>query len=223
MPLRSAVSELWRRGQSLFIDLRYGRPIGGAAKPKPQVYAELGAYGFTNTGYGLLAEMFEGHIAPDDILVDVGSGRGRVLNFWLHAGHRAPIFGLELDVQYARESARRLRGWPNVQVRQGDAIANLPAEGTLFFLFNPFNAIVMRSFRDALRQRAVDIRLVRVIYYAPTCIEVWSEDPFWRVEVHELDLSGIRWHAERHRTYALIVPADAQQWPTSGRNAIRLT
>jgi SAM-dependent methyltransferase len=160
-----------------------------------------------NSDYGLLAQIFRGLVRPEDVLVDVGSGRGRVLNYWLRAGHRGPIYGLEIDSDLATRCARRLAGWRNVTVRHGDAVENLPADATLLFLFNPFDSAVMRRLRDEIPRRLKHLDRVRIVYYAPTCLDVWTQDGCWRVERRLLDLRGIESFAERHRTCAYITPS----------------
>jgi hypothetical protein len=203
-PVAAALRSLWRHGRNVLIDLRFGARIGGRGKPKPPYYAQLGAYSFTNSDYASLGQMFNGLIASDDVLVDIGSGRGRVLNFWLLAGHRGPIYGLELDEEYAAASARRLANHPNVRIIQGDAIENIPRDATCFYLFNPFDARAMTRFRDALTSRIARLERVRIVYYAPTCLDVWDRNPRWSVELCQLSPDGLRRCAERHRLFALI-------------------
>jgi hypothetical protein len=190
--------------ESALIDLRYGAWIGGTPLPKPDSHVAVGAYSFTNTSYRVLEAIFRGRLHADDVLVDVGSGRGRVLNHWLHVGHRGPIHGLELDTRYAGQCARRLRRFSNVFVRPGDAVANLPPETTLCFLFNPFDRSNMLRFREAVLGTISDLHRFRVVYYAPTCLDVWTDDLRWDVTIHRLDLWSVRHQPERYRTYAVI-------------------
>lgn len=89
----------------------------------------------------------------------------------------------------------------------GNAVDSLPADGSLFYLFNPIDEGLLRPFRDAQRQRLRDLSGVRVIYFAPTCLLVWTERPCWRVELFELDLGLAPGHAPRHRRYAVVTAA----------------
>jgi hypothetical protein len=199
-----SMNSLISHARNIIMDLRFGKPVGGKAKDQP--FEHLGAHGFNNTDYGLLKQMFDGRIQPDDILVDVGSGRGRVLNYWLSTGHKQKIYGLELDPDYGNACAERLKRWPNVEIRVGDALALLPSEGTLFYLSNPFAAEIMLKFTDAIWHAVADKRRLRIIYFAPTSIEIWTADKRWAVEVINLDMSAIGKHAERHKRYAVITP-----------------
>lgn len=203
----SLVKSVLSHARNVLMDIRFGKPVGGKAKDQP--FEHLGAHGFNNTDAGLLKQMFKDRICPDDVLVDVGSGRGRVLNYWLSTGHTGKIYGLELDPEYGAACAERLSARKNVEVRIGDALKNLPAEGTLFFLSNPFSADIMRQFRDAVWNAVTDRRKLRIVYFAPTSIDVWQEDPRWQTEVIALDMSAIGKHAERHKRYAVIVPRSA--------------
>ena len=191
-----------RHMRNVLVDLRYGAMLGRQAHPSRQ--RSSGAYSPANSDYGVLAQIFAGRIRPDDVLVDVGSGPGRVLNFWLRAGHRGPIYGLEIDEHQASASARRLARWRNVTVLRGDAAQTLPRDATLLFLFNPFDCRCMRRLRDAIAQRIREPDALRILYYAPTCLEVWLEDAAWEVRLHEVDLRGVARFAERHRRYASI-------------------
>ncbi|MEJ7639236.1 MAG: class I SAM-dependent methyltransferase, partial [Singulisphaera sp.] len=70
--------------------------------------------------------------------MDIGCGKGRVLNFWLERFPNNRIIGVELDDRVADRTRRRLERWRNVKIITGDAVAALPAEGTIFWMFNPF-------------------------------------------------------------------------------------
>jgi hypothetical protein len=54
--------------------MRYGRPLGGTIKTR---FAHLGAYDTANADYKDLAKLFA------HLLVDVGCGKGRAINWFL--------------------------------------------------------------------------------------------------------------------------------------------
>ncbi len=128
------------------IDLRFGRPLTGAVATR---FAHLGAKNTANSDYLALDPIFAGRIEPDDVLVDVGCGKGRVINYWLRH-YDNPIIGIELDPWIAADTRRRLRRFRNVAIIAGDAVDCLPREGTLFYLYNPFSAEVMQQFANRL-------------------------------------------------------------------------
>jgi hypothetical protein len=168
--------------RNLMRDLRYGRPLGGTIRSR---YADAGARDVGNADYGDLAILFgAADVTTDDVIVDVGCGKGRPLN-WLLSHHRGNrIYGIELDPTVCAATARRLRRFGNVTILNGDATELLPPEGTLFYLFNPFDEAVMRRFVAALTALPPAGRSRRVIYYNYKHLELFRDDP--RFEVHEV-------------------------------------
>ena len=171
----------WRPLVNLATDLRYGGYCGGTVS---NPFAESGASRVQSTDYAALARVHRRNaidLRPTDVLVDVGCGKGRVINWWLSRGLRNPIVGLELLPAVAEAAARRLRRHPNVRIVPGDAIANLPADGTFFYLYNPFDERRMEAFADALARRAARPRDLRVLYFNCRHLDVFLRDPRWRV------------------------------------------
>ncbi len=85
---------------------RYGAFLGGTVKTP---YADLGIHDSASTDYGALPQIFENAISPSDVLVDIGCGKGRVINWWLSRGYTNRMVGLEIDSEVARQTADRLR------------------------------------------------------------------------------------------------------------------
>lgn len=154
-----------------------GHYLGGV---EPSRFAATGSKGVQSVSYRVLPQLFSGRIRSDDVLVDVGCGKGRVLSWWLRQGYRNAMIGLEIDETLARETRRRLRHASQLSVVSGDAIENLPENGTLFFLFNPFDRGSLVRFRDKLLQMRHSSR-ARVLYYNALDIDVFREDPGWSV------------------------------------------
>jgi hypothetical protein len=62
-------------------DLRFGEILRGDI---PTRFSEFGAERSSNVSYYALSLIFKDEpIAPDDVLVDVGCGKGRMINWWL--------------------------------------------------------------------------------------------------------------------------------------------
>lgn len=205
IPRRSALSELrlWLRPRSRLVhalhvaartrmglrplrnwvtDLRFGGSAGGLlANP----FAAQGASRVQSTDYTALGRLYRRNgieIREADVLVDVGCGRGRVINWWLSRGLRNPMVGLELVPEVAEATARRLARYPNVTILCGDAVELLPPEGTFFYLYNPFDAAVMRGFADALLARAARPAELRILYFNCRHADVFQGDPRWQVQ-----------------------------------------
>jgi hypothetical protein len=115
-------------------------------------------------------------ISPDDVLVDVGCGEGRVINFWLSQGWKNPMIGIEAVEAVADEARKRYRKYPNVSIVTGDALANLPCNGTLFYLYNPFGEEVVAQFEKTIR-----CLNARIVYHQNNYMEPFGP-ALWHVE-----------------------------------------
>src|SRR5262249_17219332 len=132
-------------------DLRYGKPLGGTIRTK---YAHLGANDVGNADYEDLALLFRDvPVEPDDAIVDVGSGKGRSITWSLERYPGNRIVGIELAPDICADTAKRLRKYERVTIECGDATAMLPGDGTVFYLFNPFDESVMRRYAQTMLER----------------------------------------------------------------------
>ncbi len=147
MRLDAWVVQSIRVARNALIDIRYGGLLLGKIKTR---YAHLGAVNTENSDYAALSRIFENRIKSSDVLVDIGCGKGRVINEWLSYGLGNRMIGIELDERIAEQTRRRLRRYRNVTILTGDAIQNIPIDGTLFYLYNPFAAHVMEAFKNRL-------------------------------------------------------------------------
>ena len=95
------------------------------------------------------------------MIVDVGCGKGRSLNWFVERYPANRIVGIELDPELCAQTARRLRRHENVTIVCGDATALLPPDGTIFYLYNPFDAGVRRGSRSAVLERPA----ATIVYY----------------------------------------------------------
>jgi SAM-dependent methyltransferase len=174
--LAAAKRAVW----NALLDLRYGRLLRGSVESQ---FANLGAVETANTPYDVLAAIFPpGVIGDDDVLVDIGCGKGRVINWWLHRGYRNKIVGIELDPTIADQTRRRLRRHNNVAIITGDAIEHFPSNGTVFYLYNPFNESTVRAFRDRILELTDGARETRIFYYRPVHGAIFERDSRWAVE-----------------------------------------
>ncbi len=170
---------LRRTLRNAVLDLRYGRPLAGTIRTR---YGHLGAFHVTNSQYEDLPVLFAAAgLAPEDFVVDVGCGKGRVLNWLLRRHPENRLVGIELDPEVCAKTRHRLRRRANVTVLCGDATELLPPDGTVFYLFNPFDERVLRRFADAIADRTTFER-VRVVYYHCKYVDVFRDDPRFAVE-----------------------------------------
>jgi len=165
------------------VDLRFGGLLAGEI---PTRFADLGANETANSDYLALDKIFVDRIYPDDVLVDVGCGKGRVINWWLRSGATNKIVGLELDDVIAHRTRKRLRRYPNVTIVAGDAVANLPSDGTVFYLFNPFGPEVLAAFKERVARLTTRRDRVRVIYNNCHYVALFEDDDEWDVRLVNL-------------------------------------
>jgi len=158
-------------------DLRYGgRLLRDNIEPSSEY---LG-----NTGYDVLPVLFRDRVRDEEVLVDVGCGKGRVLNWWLAHYPTHQIYGIELEQSVANKTRKRLRKYKNVKILIGDACSFIPADGSLFYLFNPFNAEVIQRFMSQLAKnpRAANGLTRRIIYQNCTCVHLFRDHPEFLVQ-----------------------------------------
>lgn len=110
-------------------------------------------------------------LGPDDVFVDIGCGKGRVLCCAALRPLRA-VIGIEMNpaaVCAARENAARMRGRiAPIEVIAGDARAADYGTATALYLFNPFGADVLGAVLDRIEDTmAHNPRAVRIAYTYP--------------------------------------------------------
>ncbi len=172
-----------RLARNVLMDLKYGGFVGGTVKSP---FARLGIQDTASTDYEALPAIFRDAIGPSDVLVDIGCGKGRVINWWLSRGLDNRIIGIELDPEVASATSRRLRSYRNVTIVCGDALANLPEEGSIFYLFNPFNELWVRAFRDRIAGLITNAHPIRIFYYNCVHLRAFEEDSRWVVNKIEM-------------------------------------
>jgi SAM-dependent methyltransferase len=184
--------------RNALIDLRYGGLLGGTTRTK---YAALGAFDTANSDYTDLPALFgAAGVTDDDVLVDVGCGKGRAINWLLGHYPANQIVGIEIDPEICERAARRLRRHKRVEIRCGDATTMFPSEGTIFFLFNPFDEAAMARFVAMLLEAG---GRKRVIYYNCKFVRLFLDEP--RFEVEEIELPS-----RSHRSALITLPLASQ-------------
>ncbi|MFZ2199065.1 MAG: methyltransferase domain-containing protein [Thermodesulfovibrionales bacterium] len=163
-----------------FLDFRYGGYFGGKLKSR---YAHLGAYDTQSINYSVLSCIFRKYkIKDSDVLVDVGCGKGRVINWWLKQGHQNRMIGLELDGAIAEQTRKRFESYKNVEIIYGNALENIPEYGTIFFLYNPFDRSSTRAFKDRLKEKVRN--RVQIIYANCEHLDAFSADTDWTIRTN---------------------------------------
>jgi 16S rRNA A1518/A1519 N6-dimethyltransferase RsmA/KsgA/DIM1 with predicted DNA glycosylase/AP lyase activity len=185
------------------MDLRYGGSLAGTV---PALTRETSAV--TNSQYSVLPHIFAGRIGADDVLVDIGCGKGRVINWWLSQGLRNRMIGIEHHPEVAAATARRLRRFPNVTIVNEDATAWLPDDATVAYMYNPFGYELTARFKERLAERYAGHRFT-LLYWNPEFVEAFLGDPRFDTEVLSLP-PGLDPRLEgTHRRFAVVRLAPA--------------
>lgn len=124
---------------------------------------------------------------PDDVFVDFGCGKGRTMLLAAEAGFRSAR-----GVEFAAELCRAARANCSAFVRRTGsatlfAVAHADAaehpiapDETVFFMFNPFDATIMRRVHaNILASAAAHPRRMLMLYHMPHGARA-SEPPGWR-------------------------------------------
>lgn len=191
--LRYMMTRGMRLTRNLLVDLRYGEYLGINFRlrdilRRPDEEHRL-FYTF-NSDIEALELVFKDRIGANDVLVDVGCGKGRVLNWWLHKGLRNRLVGLEMDAEIAEQTRRRFRNHPNIEIITGDAVANIPPDGTIFYVYNSFDPPVMTLFKDKLKVMFGEKKNITILYYSCKFVEVFEQDPAWNIQIEQVGSSS---------------------------------
>ncbi|MDD5119702.1 MAG: class I SAM-dependent methyltransferase [Candidatus Omnitrophica bacterium] len=129
-------------------------------------------YGYQSAFYGRLEKIIK-YLKPssEDVFVDLGCGKGRVV-FFVALKRFKKVIGVELDqglYAIAQENLRRLRIQRSpIELFNIDA-ANFEAkDATIFFMFNPFGAKTLENVLNNIKKSlAENPRKIRIVYYCP--------------------------------------------------------
>jgi Methyltransferase domain len=158
----------------VFMDLRYG---GRYCFDLPDLNKDTGRHGLIHSSLTDLVHVFSHiDIRPGDVLVDIGCGAGRVLNYWLSLDLPNKLIGIEYNGHFAQRAAQTYHGRKNVKILSGDAAEIAPGcGGTLFYLFDPLPQGGMNWLESGLRGKPV-----RILYYNPHYLAAFENDA-WRI------------------------------------------
>ena len=112
------------------------------------------------------------HFSKDDVLFDLGSGLGQV-TMLVNMLSGIKVKGIELEpafCRYATDCAANLN-LPNVEFINVDARKADYTEGTLFFMYTPFNGKIMQDVLEILRKESLS-RKIKIITYGPCTAEI---------------------------------------------------
>ncbi|WP_374948430.1 class I SAM-dependent methyltransferase [Mucilaginibacter sp.] len=131
-----------------------------------------------STNYEELEIMFFEHltIKPDDVIIDVGCGKGRVFSYLLYKGLKNKMIGYEINPVVGEETKKRLAKYKNIEITCINIFDEFPKEGNIFYLYNPFKEDMMSQFiTDILK---VTDRDPVIIYNNPIHLSLFDNGKF---------------------------------------------
>jgi hypothetical protein len=138
-------TKMLRRLKTVYIDTKYGYPLRDILH---HTQDHEGAHATMVSGDYEQIRMLDSLTNPNDVLVDVGCGQGRMINYWLEKKTNNRIVGIENDEGIADTTRERLKKYRNVEIICGDATQCTPLDATFIYMFNPFDFEVTRKFAD---------------------------------------------------------------------------
>ncbi len=152
------------------INTLWARPPGVIDPTADSVRYEAVSY------YGLAKIAAHLTLSPSDIFYDIGCGAGRVVCYYASFGI-AECIGIELDPALAAKAtlnAKALRnGVAPIEIRQVDATMTSYAKGTIYFLFNPFSAPLLKKVEEKFRAERAGTAIT-IVYVHP--VHAWVLD-----------------------------------------------
>lgn len=180
--LKSVLSQrkgIQRNLRNQFLDLRYGgRFLFGSVESE---FRHLAYWETGNTDYDVLRELFSRiRLRANDVIVDVGCGKGRVMNYLLSRGVKQKMIGVEINAKVAAFARSRLRRYGQISILTGDIREVFPEEGTVFYLYNPFGEDTVEYLAGRLEQRKKNERPL-ILYHNATHLEPFTKRG-WKLE-----------------------------------------
>ena len=174
--------------KNAFLDLKFGGKYLGISL---QNFNE--EKGYINTGsseYSCLEILFSKvNISKSDIIVDLGCGKGRVINWFLNKNIKNRILGIEVHPEIAAFTRNRLKKYKQVEIITGCAGEDirLIEQGTIFYLYHPFRERLMKNFSDqvlALINSKVyhDKARPLLVYHNSCYLPIFENDPKWKIQ-----------------------------------------
>lgn len=175
---------------SFILDVKYGGR--SLRKSLNNGDTQLGYCYTGNSSYEALRQIFSKvQLHKDDVIIDIGCGKGRMFNWLLHKKIKNKLVGIEVDVQVAEFTRRRLSAYPQVDIITGDfACIGASLEASIFYLYNPFRENLIKELERILLAKIVagsssTAKRPLIIYHYARFLHVFESNPVW--EIQKLD------------------------------------
>jgi SAM-dependent methyltransferase len=189
-------------------DLRYGTETSGVVdsdRLEPTLANRTHAVRYKATkGRPFLRLLARLNLPDGCTFVDVGSGKGKVL--LLAAQHRfRRVVGLEFSPSICAQARRNIDLFGRttklrspIEIVEGDATQYvLAGDENVFFLYNPFDAVILKQFVDNIRRSLLEHpRPIWFIYSVPLHAAVLEQSGLFR-PAEAFDIQGNEFHVYR--------------------------
>ena len=183
-PLKMTSIMILKRGKYLYhfyywiYGLYHDFSFAGKSLNKTVYNESSSAYPAQSLSYIYLKELVKKmNYKENDVFVDVGCAWGRLIAYLKKKTKINRFIGVELNEKIANQAQTSFVNDSSVSIICGNILDNLPKEGTLFYLFNPFDMKTMRCFLDLI-ERNINHN-VRLLYLYPTCREEIDKRENW--------------------------------------------
>ncbi len=151
----------------------YGIETSSPYNYKDNISLYRDGYDYQPTPYHELEKMVDYlKLNSDDVCVDLGCGKGRVV-FFLAAQRLKKVIGIEIVeelIKIARKNLDKsaIRNGTPIEIIHADAAKFISEDGTVFFMFNPFGHKTLASVIDNIKETlARNPRKIRIVYHNP--------------------------------------------------------
>jgi SAM-dependent methyltransferase len=163
---RLALAKAW------YYDKKLGIAAEGSFNPQEGEKPCEDGNKYSPAFYGRLERMVDYlKLGAEDVFVDMGCGKGRVV-FFVALQKIKKVIGVEVDdslIAAARENLGnlRVRNSP-IELVHADGADFDVSEGTVFYMFNPFGLKTVEKVISRIKESLTGHpRKIRIVYYAP--------------------------------------------------------
>ncbi len=139
-------------------------------------------------------------LKPEDMLVDFGCGKGRVV-FFCGLEKLKKVIGIEVNkelIDIANKNLATFRADKTViQFINEDAAKFNIKDENIFFMFNPFGCKTVQAVVDNIKNSLIDNpRLIRILYNNPVCKSLLDSQD-WLVLEKKIDKRCMIWRNKK--------------------------
>jgi len=176
MKITRHISHILEIIQNLWIDLLIQRRfLAGTVESNDNAGIVLKT---ESTRYDVIDQVFFKYIAikENDVIVDVGCGKGRVFNYLLYKGVKNKMIGYEINPSVGLKTQKSLSKYKNVAIITQNIFDNFPSEANIFYLYNPFKEPMVQAFKENIWEIRKNDPVI--LYVHPVNIDVFDDSRF---------------------------------------------